>query len=42
MESVNVGPLWIDLRESGMDIEEVFIPNFIPCFIHREITKLKP
>ena len=42
MESVNVGLLWIDWRESGMNMVEPLIPNFIPCFIPREITKLRP
>ena len=41
MESINVGSLWMKLRESGKDIPEPVIPNFIPCFIHREITKLR-
>jgi len=41
MESINVGGLWMNLRESGKNITGPVIHNFIPCFITREITKLR-
>ncbi len=41
MKSINVGSLWMDLPESGKNIPGPVIPIFIPCFIPREITKLR-